>query len=161
MTKPLSQIETPENMRLHRIGWRAQKVFRGILVLFIILAAAGGMGTGFLSEREQRFGTDLIVRCERITRIGTETELEVESLTGNPDKLVVLLPYNTLSRYQLESISPEPMHQASMPEGVRYEFVRQAGSRIVFSFSAEKPGMAEGTLTIGNNAFNFSQFIFP
>lgn len=157
--KPSLAID--DDIDLHIVGWIVQRIGWAVMLIFVMLAAAGLFGDGLLSEERLSEGNTTI-EFQKYLRRDSDTEI---AISASPDGKVVRLGlsdgFNDL--YKVERVMPEPEHQSISPSGVEMEFSAAGQARITLFLSVRKhkAGRANVTLFVNGSAFSLSSFTYP
>ena len=155
-----TDLELDENIALQAIAWKIQRVGYGVLFLIPILALIGLFGNGFLSTTTiQRASSEL--EYEKLFRNEAKMNLRIR-VSQNSDSLIrISFPVDYLSKFQIETVFPEPKENIVSNEDVHYLFDAQGAAEVVFTLIPQRAGKINGDVTVNAEKYHLSQFIYP
>jgi hypothetical protein len=153
-------MEIDESLDLHIRAWKIQPVAWTVIGLFVLAGLAGLFGTGLLSHVAKQQGKARI-DYERFFRFGTAMQMEFTDESGSP-RTEIIFPTDYLSRFDVQSIVPEPIETEIMEGQIKYVFATGSARRkVFFHLEPNTPGTAKGLIAVNSENIHLSQFIFP
>jgi hypothetical protein len=154
------QMEIDESLDLQERGWVIQRIGWVLLYAFLIIAALGLFGEGVLSKKSINESAASI-EYEKFFRYEGRMEIKVDVSRSTGNQTIVAFPNNYLKHFQIVSILPEPKENRVQGNKVNYIFEGTAPMNIVFYLVPKQVGQISGELTVNNDTFNLSHFIYP
>jgi hypothetical protein len=153
-------MEIDESLDLHIRAWKLQPFAWAVIGLFVAAGLAGLFGTGLLSNVSKQQG-QVRIDYERYFRFGTVMKMEFTDGSGGP-RTEVIFPTDYLSRFDVQSVVPEPLETEILDGQVKYIFATGSARRKVFFYlEPNTPGTAKGSIAVNSQHIHLSQFIFP
>ena len=158
-------LELAEHIAFQQKEWVVQRIGWGVMLLLVIAAAAGMLGSGPISRTSSSDPEGLLsVEYQRFGRLETTGQLRVGVRGGAGGEAEVWISNRYLRRMEIERIMPEPRGTRLEPD--RQVFVFEiAGSgqgEIVFHLRPMAVGRAGGQVGLaGGPALELSQFVYP
>lgn len=126
--EPVGDLERERDLVFQHREWRVQRAGWAVMLLLMLLALGGLLGSGPLSSAMAESGP-LQLAYARFERRHAPTEVEVSIASGaiREEQVAVWLSTDYLDAIEITSIMPEP------------EEVEVRGDRTVFRFAATDP----------------------
>ena len=159
-------LEIEDNMDAQRRLWKVQRVGRGIALVVLALALAGGFGGGPLSDHKSSIGGHSL-EYERIGyRDSSQVyRLKVSNEVVQAGPVRIWIDQQTLARIKLEAIVPEPTRSMLAADRVIFEFeIRDTTgqAQILFDFQPTKAGIHSARIGVeGGPTFEPGQLFLP
>jgi hypothetical protein len=152
--------------RLQRVEWVAQRAGWGLFVGIVLAALLGLAGKGPLSEqtRESDDG-QFDVTYNRYLRSGAPDRLQIHAHQSEDAASDLRIGLNAafLDHVKILRIVPQPAREVAADD--KCEFVFQLSNArnptIVVDFEPDHWGSLQGRLTIGGEAIELDQFVYP
>lgn len=160
------ELLTEEERRFQRREWGVQKVGTVVLVAVLLAALTGLLGAGPLAWTTRSSAGGLVsVEFDRVTRFKTDDTLTVtfapEAVENGQVTLDLTGPW--ISGVDVRGISPEPVHQRALSDGIAMTFLADPSGQtaVTFSFRAGEHFALEGRAAAGGEFVTFTQFVLP
>lgn len=159
-------LDIEQDEGFQRREWRLQRSGTALLVLVVVAALAGLLGTGPVSwtERESADGV-ATVAFDSITHHEADDSI---TLTFGPEAIsggtvTMDLTGTWPGGVDVQGISPEPAEQRAVPGGLALEFAVEDADRVevTMGFRAQEYGSLHGEVTVAGRSVSFSQFVLP
>lgn len=146
----------------HRREWAIQRVGWVAIALVLLAALAGFFGKGPLS-RASVHADSYSVEYERFARYGARTTLTLNTSPSKSasDELSVRISHTLIDAHLIETITPEPKRMRDSGEDVAFVFDAGSAASIIFRLEPEQIGRHAGTIRIGSESLQVSQFVYP
>jgi hypothetical protein len=165
-------LEIDEDMDFQRRSWRVQRVAWGAMVLLLLAAFAGFLGSGPASRASRAIPDLLTVEHQRFSRFQSPETLSVQvAPAATRERSVRLwLDRDYVDQSRIESIVPAPVRVDGASDRVVYEFATVTpGMPLTISFllQPERVGYARVLLGIEptpgerGQALKFWQVVYP
>jgi hypothetical protein len=154
------QLEIDESLDLQERGWVIQRIGWILLYAFVVIAALGFFGEGVLSKKSVE-ASAASIQYEKFFRYEGRMEMKVDVSSSTGNQTIVAFPNSYLKHFQIESILPEPKENRVQGDKVNYIFEGTAPMNIVFYLVPKQRGRISGVVTVNNDSFNLSHFIYP
>lgn len=153
--------QIPEDIGLQKIAWKIQKVCWVIIVVVMLLIAAGVFGNGPLSNVRE-IKKNITVEYERFSRHKGEIKTTIH-LTGVQQHVNVSIPVTYLSAFKLETVFPGSYESKIESGAVLYTFDSGNSTSLTIHFFAhpEKSGLIRGNWIVNKAPFQLTHFIYP
>jgi hypothetical protein len=153
------QLEIEEYVDSHKKGFKVQ--FVGLLLIFaIVLSAALGLfGDGILSKKTAT-ARSASIEYQRFYRYEARMEVKIELLQFENSN-VVSLPKDYLKNFEIESVNPTPESTNFKGDESQFVFNGPGNGIITFFLVPRKVGSVDGELSVNNDRFQVSHFIYP
>lgn len=171
MTGGLSRVgdlELGQDLPFQRRSWLVQRVGWGIVLLLLLAAAAGLLGSGPLSEETARSADGALgVRYGRFVRHRAPTTLQLQLAPGVADQgqVRLWLDLQYLDGLTIENVFPEPERVEAGPGRAIYVFTLASPDQpatITFNLLHEGSGPTHLQLGLdGGPALDRRQFVYP
>lgn len=152
-------IDLNDELDLHIISWKVQRI--GWVLLYMLMggAALGLFGNGMLSKVETEKGK-IIVSFDRFFRYEASMELEIE---GNESHnfTTIAFPQNYLKKFKVENVVPQPIRIFTQYQNVIYQFEGDATRSVKFYLVPKEIGQVNGTMIVNRSPFILKHFIYP
>lgn len=155
-----TSLELDEQVRLHELGWRVQQIGLSLLLLFVLIAAAGAFGDGLLSKREFKQGV-IRVTAERFYRFEARMPLTIDLLQTVGEPALIRLPISYLQSFQVEAIVPQPAAYHVRDGYITYEFDGSGLMHIRFQLIPNEVGEQVANVDVNGERFEVRHFIYP
>lgn len=150
-----------EDIPLQRTAWKIQKVCWVVIVLLMIVIAAGIFGDGPLSSVRETRGS-ISMEYERFSRDKGEMETVIH-VKGTEGRIEVRIPLDYLARFKIDKIFPETFESKISGNEIVYSF--DTGNsptlNIHFFLFPQTLGSVKGRWTVNQTVFEPSHFIYP
>ena len=153
------ELQLEEDIKWTERSWIIQRIGWVLLLLFVLLAALGVFGTGVLSNVHKQSG-EYSVDYERFGRFQMPQEIKIMA-PSKKGKVVITIPQSFLKNYEIPSSIPQPTQQRFDSTHLILEYPSNGPALIMFEIEAEKTGNHTAEILINDQAFTFSQFIYP
>ena len=159
-------LEIEQDEGFQRREWMWQRSGTLLLVLVVVAALAGLLGTGPLSwtERDSAGGV-VTVAFDRVTHHEADDSM---TLAFGPEAVsdgtvTVELTGTWPDGVDVRGISPEPTEQRLAADGLVLEFAVEDTDRleVTMGFRAQEYGPLRGETTVAGRSVSFSQFVLP
>ena len=154
-----TDLELDEDIKLHKKGWAVQRVGWILMFAFVILAALGFFGDGVLSKTHQLEG-NTHVEYDHFFRHEARMQMTIDMISSDTN-VQVSFPNEYLNNFRIESIQPEPAESSVANGLVHYAFSGSGKMNIVFYLVPQNMGTIKGSVTVDDNSFPVSHFIYP
>lgn len=151
-------MEIDDAASFHQTEWRAQRLGRIGIGLFVLAAAAGAFGGGIISHARVQSDT-VRVEYERIVRWKTAAPLTILLSASGPIEVEFDADYADLMK--LRAVQPLP--ESVLHRGTRrvFRFGPTAGAAtLMFEVAPERPGVAQTSIDVGGLRARLSHIIF-
>ncbi|MDI3281844.1 hypothetical protein [Polyangium sp. 15x6] len=162
--KRTGDLETSEDLAFERTSMRVRGVGRALLILFVLLAAAGLFGDGPLSHARAGDESGFFVRYERFARVDGTTRFEIHphpQHSAAPRRLFASA--SLFERGHVEHFVPEPSSVEVAADRTVITFPRvDAEGLVVLVMRPSQPGLLRFSLgEEGGPALDLSLFVYP
>jgi hypothetical protein len=161
-------LEIEEDVEQHLTAWRVQKYAWVCLLLLLIAALAGLLGSGPLSRaRQGSIGGPLWLQYERIGRYHAPARLIVRGRGAavRIGEMELWLSRSFLDHVEMRRIDPEPVSVEQGEGRIVYRLRVAPGVETVTAVIRYEPetfGVVEGEVGVGQlTPLRFRQFCFP
>lgn len=153
-----------DSLQIHEhLGFQRRfAVFRhvcvGLLVLLVLAALAGALGSGPLSSAKAGSGA-LRVEYDRFVHRRNPVHLRVQvAPSGEPLDLTV--EGGLVTRFDLDHVAPQPQQAVLTGEVAHYRFA--AGTtQVVLELDPRRAGPVAGRIAIGSDGTDLDMFVYP
>jgi hypothetical protein len=154
-----TSLQIEEDIDLHIRSWIIQRIGWGLMLIFLVLAALGLFGNGFLSE--QHVSADgASLTYERFSRYENNTALEIET-SARRKSISIHFDPGFAQTFKVEKINPAPSGQ-KIQDGVRIDsFAVEGRAHITYFLSPRIYGDAAYVLQVNESRFQLAQYIYP
>jgi hypothetical protein len=154
-----TSLQIDEDIDLHILGWRLQRIGWSIMLVFLLCASLGLFGSGVLSEKSvTRDGAS--VKYERFTRYQSDTEVEIRAKSRG-GSIVVELPDDFTRNFKIEDMIPEPRQQKIVNGSSIYTFSAEGDGEVTFFVSARERGNVKTAVLVNGVDYSFQTYIYP
>jgi hypothetical protein len=161
-------LDQPENQRVVRREWWAERVGWLVIAAIWIAALLGLLGPGPLTSRERESSDGrLKVEYYAVPRYSAPAELRIafEPLGSAEEFIELAISQSILDEIKLESITPAPVESRLGQQRVIHRFrTIDLGDRghVVYRFEHESFGPLSGSITLlPESEIQLSQFVCP
>ena len=165
MSKPGKSAGPPsfeDSPRFYEREWLIQRIGWTVLVLFLLVGAAGLLGKGPMAHDSIALPSGTL-GFERFARRHAPTEWVIDYSTapsGGSFEFAISSAY--LSKFEVKAITPEPEKTEMKAGEVSFTFAAQSDGRVVFHLDPQTMGIARGTIRIDDAAaIPLRQVIYP
>lgn len=152
-------IELDEKLSTHVRSWKFQRAGWVAMLLTVGLALFGLCGNGPLSYRTQAIHTDTLEYEYFLRYMGhAQMCLHLQKQTGIT-RIAFPMPY--WKAFQVEKLTPEPFDTELRNDSIVYFFKGFEKGLLQFYLIPETRGTIGCTLTVNNERFSISHFIYP
>ncbi|GAA4697678.1 hypothetical protein APR04_004501 [Promicromonospora umidemergens] len=159
-------LDIEQDEGFQRREWVWQRSGTVLLVLIVMAALAGLLGTGPLSwtERDSADGV-VTVAFDRVTHHEADDSMTLafgpEAVSGGT--VTVELTGAWPGGVDVQGISPEPTEQRIAAGGLVLEFAVEDTDHleVTVGFRPQEYGMLRGEVTVAGRSVSFSQFVLP
>lgn len=153
-------LEINDDISFQKKFWHIERVFWGLLFLFILAALSGVFGKGPVSETSRRLA-NLNITYNRFLRYGNDSKIKIILPPGS--RPVVGISKEYIDKIDSISFTPAPERSYYANNQIRYIFMvdERQPSEIIVSFKPAARGLLKGYIEHNNIYINFSQFIYP
>jgi len=186
----INGIQIDQDMKLQRKVWKFQRIGIICLVLFLVIAALGGFGSGPLShakgggiEHGARIAYNRIMRYQSPDKLSFERVVvdrrpaqqknAAVKTTELGEEMRIWIERDYLDNVRIERIEPQPVSTEIDEDRLIYRFaarrkLNSAGQfepvpgKVVFHLQANKPGRLQGKAGINEGKpIEFTQLVMP
>ena len=154
-------LQLDEDIDLHVTGWLVQRVGWCVMFVFLVLAALGFFGDGWLSDKSVAVNGTTI-SYEHFLRRENDTVMEIiaEAVDGN---IQLSIGPDFTRTYEIESIFPEPAEQIMRNNDTVFIFPATGRGQITLFLKVRKQmvGSARTSLRVNQSDFTLSHYVFP
>lgn len=165
--KRVGDLEIEQDLAFQEKEWRVERAGWIVMALLVLAALAGLFGSGPLSKVEVRNGA-LQVHHDRVLRNHAPTELNLYlTPTQIQDGMVSFwIDRETIDRFQVEQITPEPASTWLLPDRLVYEFETTEADQplqVRFYLKPKRTGLLRVRIgeDNGGSRLEFGQLILP
>ena len=144
MAKPRA-LDVEEHLPFLRREWAVQRIGRGLLAGFVLLAVVGVFGSG-LASRATLSAPDFELRYSRFVRTSSESELVVTMTPDRPGPATVWLSQAYLDTIDVRGIRPAPESVHSADGRTEFRFSAAGPLRVVFRIVPQDAGRIAGEI---------------
>lgn len=165
----LDGLQVDEDMAFQRWAWRAQRVGWALIVLLLVAAVLGLLGSGPLSEATASVPGVMRLEYQRFARYQTShtltIRLEPAAVVGPAARVGIDAQY--LESVEIKSVLPPPRAVHGAGDRLIYEFdVAEPGRPLAVAFllAPQQIGRVEGRVTLerpGDHVAVFRQIVYP
>jgi len=150
-------LEIDEDQPFQEKVWIIQRCGWGLLLLFLVAAAAGLTGPSPLTRVVEEKGGHRM-EYPRFGRIGTNAEMIVSPATGR----TVFFSREILRKAEIKTVMPFPAEGQARPDGMSFEFGHSGRGEIHLGWKPREAGWIRGKVRVGEPAveFEFKQFVY-
>jgi hypothetical protein len=151
--------------------WRIERVGWGAIGGIILAAAAGLFGSGLASRATLEIrdpaqpARSLTLEYERFGRAHSQSQFIVSRPAGSTEegRWSLWLSGDYLAAVEVLTITPDPISQEPVSDGVRYQFrIWNGPQTVIFRFKPEQGGRLSGSLRVNDGPPRaFRQWLFP
>ena len=152
-------IELDESLRAHVRSWKLQRVGWVLMLLIVVAALFGLCGGGPLSYRTKTANNDTL-QYEYFLRYRGHAQLKLQ-MQHQTDTTRVGFPMAYWKGFQVEKITPEPFDTQLNNDSIVYFFKGVERGLIQFYVTPENRGTTGCKMTVNNETFPISHFIYP
>jgi len=161
-----ADLEIGQDLEHEKRSWLVQRAFSILMVLAILAALAGAVGSGPLSHRVlTQSGGSLSVEYERFIRFTGPHELVVRLAPAQGGSARVWLGRDYLEEMEIENVVPEPEHVEAGADRLMYVFpLVSPGNPTAVTFHLKPHHIGPTTATVGRDGeppLRFRQFVLP
>ncbi|HXH81412.1 MAG TPA: hypothetical protein VNN07_00620 [Candidatus Tectomicrobia bacterium] len=162
------ELDTDEAFQ--RRSWRVQRVGWAVMVVVVLAALAGLLGSGPISTATAVVPGTLRVEHQRFSRFKTPETLTVhlDSAATGTDRVLVGIDRRYLDDSRIDAITPPPARVHAAGDQLVYEFaVARPGAPIIIAFllQPERLGLVRGRVVLhapdGARPATFWAFVYP
>jgi hypothetical protein len=159
-------LQLEQDLRFQRVSWRIQRVAWVVVVLLLLAAAAGLLGSGPLSTAVTAVPDRFDVTYQRFSRYQTPETLTLNfwpAVTASGEA-AVWFDREYLERTRVGPITPRPTRVEAADQRVRYVFqVNQPGRPlgVTFSLQLQRVGLVRARMGVDDAVRDFWQFVYP
>jgi hypothetical protein len=166
-----AELQIDEDRAFQHRMWRIERIGWWSIAGILMAAAAGLFGHGPLSRTtleltdHQQPAQVMVLDYDRFARAHSESQF-IFSRQAGPQKgstFTLWLSGDYLTDVELLRITPDPVSQEPVLNGVRYRFHLQEGAQtVIFRFKAERGGSLSGSFRLNDGPpAAFRQWLFP
>lgn len=160
------KLQGKEQQAFQRREWSFQRVGTIVLVAFILAGFLGFLGTGPLATTTRSSANSVVtVEYDWVARAKADNDVRIVlPPRAVEDGTVILeLAGSWLSGVDIETISPEPVEQQAIPNGVALTFNVEHSDEVDVSLSVVPRELFshEAKLTVSGESVSFNQFVLP
>lgn len=160
------KLQGKEQQAFQRREWSFQRVGTIVLVAFILAGFLGFLGTGPLATTTRSSANSVVtVEYDWVARAKADNDVRIVlPPRAVEDGTVTLeLTGSWLSGVDIETISPEPVEQQAIPNGVALTFNVEHSDEVDVSLSVVPRELFshEAKLTVSGESVSFNQFVLP
>ena len=160
-----TQLELEQDERHERWERRALGVGKCLCAAFVLAAALGITGPGWLSHRRVASGGVELIYSQNVHRARTTTlELAIDAEHARDGELRLRLPRAWLEQMRLEEIEPPPLRDTLLDEERELVFAVAGSRRLQLSLHVEPRGwgrVAGEVAVVGGPRIPWKQVVFP
>lgn len=164
LTRGRRGLEVEEDLEHERLEQRLQRAGRWLCLAFVLAAALGVTGPGWLSENVISDGA-LSMRYDRTIHRGQPNELGLTiDATGAHDELAIWFARSWLDGVTVELLEPSPLRSVIEPDRVVHMFATNGEGRVRLRVRARarRMGVLDGSCGVaGAPSLAFRQFVLP
>ena len=135
-----------------RIGWI-------IMFLLLLFGCLGLFGTGLLSIKKD-IKANAELQYEKYMRFENETAL-IFRLNDSHEETIIGIPESYLRNFQISTVMPQTS-AIEIRDGVHYfHFHTSGASQISIFIKPRETGSVRANITLNNESFALSHFIYP
>jgi len=164
----VGDLEISQDIVFQRRAWKVQRVGWVILVLFVLAALLGLMGSGPLSQARAGHEQGTVwVEYSRFSRAEAETALAVHlgPAAMRDGKARVWLDRTYHEKIKIDRIMPEPLEVEAAADRLTYVFPVGDGAQpvaVVFHFQPRQAGVLHPSLGVPQaDTLSFAQYVYP
>lgn len=166
-----AELQIDEDRAFQHRMWRIERIGWWSIAGILLAAAAGLFGHGPLSRTTLEV-TDhrqpaqvMVLDYDRFGRAHSESQF-IFSRPAGPQQgntFALWLSADYVSDVEILRITPDPVSQESVLNGVRYRFHLEEGAQtVIFRFKAERSGRLSGSFRLNDGPpAAFRQWLFP
>ena len=160
-----NSLHVEEDLAYQQREWLVERVGWIVMLLLILVAAAGLFGNGVLSRASVSDGKQVRIEYERFAHYLTPTSFKVHMRTTSKDKDIQLRVNNDfLQGIKIEKVVPEPIRVETGDKWLSYHFpVNTPGEvAIKFDLTPEMVGKLSAVIATGSaEPLSFNQLVYP
>ncbi len=166
MKQNFKELTIEENLRFQKLFWVVQRIFWGLLFLFIISAIFGLFGNGLFSQKKvENAAAALSYEVFARDQSPTKLEIELHPSTSMSEKYFFALNYDFMKKIKIQRIEPQPERVINGMGSYVYEFMRdpdKSNLKLTIYYEPQTMGSLKGTLqTATGGKLEINQFIYP
>jgi len=158
MEKAKHSLELDEDIKMHLVGWKIQRIGWGLMALFFILAIVGFFGSGFISNRTIR-NNNITVEYEHFERYEANTKIVIRFPSETLS--TISIPHTYLDKIKLQQVLPEPQEVKMENSSYTMFFNGLKEGRITLYLLPQTTGSVQTTIHINQQPFSINHFIYP
>lgn len=163
--KRIEGLDIDEDISHQKKMWKIERVSWIIMALFLVMAMAGFLGTGYFSKRMQNIGENSKIEYYFFQRYSSVSELNFYIKAGSGyNPISIALSQEYLKDAEIKRIEPEPASTEIIDDFYKYNFNNSAANDLHIFFYLEPKGLGVQTLSIiinDKNRTEIKQFVYP
>ena len=160
------ELQSEEHLTFQRREWTVQKIGTFVLIAFIVAGCIGLLGAGPLATTTRTSADGLVeVTFDRVIRSNSDNRLifTFAPQTVEDDTVTLELTGDWTSGMDLQVITPEPVEQKAIPDGISMTFLADSSTatEVTLPFVAREHFSHEGRIVVNGDPVSFNQFVLP
>lgn len=160
------ELQSQEQQRFQKREWTVQRYGTFMLVAFIAAGFLGLLGAGPLATTTSSSPHGMVtVEYDWALRAHAHNNMHVQipPQAVEDDTVTLELTGSWVSGVDIEGISPKPVEQRAIPDGVAMTFIVDSSheTNVKLTFVARELFNQQAQLTVAGDTVSFNQFVLP